>query len=368
MSAENPTNPLLDLHRQAEAEFQQYGEIEIVSTFGEPQAEYGALHKSCGMLDLPQRAFIELTGKDRLTFLNNLLTNQTWDKQTKTGLQTGATVYAYLLNAKTGRVIADVNVIELGERTLLELDRRIIATVLPALERYRFSEDVALVDRSADLHEIGLYGPLAREIAAQLPSETITWPDQPTGSEGVNVITPIDDARRIWMNLLTQFAQSELAGKRSLRAVGWAAYNATRIEAGRAIFGIDFDETFVPAETGPLQMKRAVSFTKGCYPGQEIVARMHARQQVAKQLVGFKMTRSALPIAGAQIFDETQADVVGAVTSSTLSPVLSSAAIGFALVKKTHLAPQSKLKIGAEGAMHDAVVVALPFIHGDVPR
>src|SRR5882724_2590918 len=93
-------NSLLNLHQQAEAEFQPYGEIEIVSTFGEPQAEYAALHKTCGMMDLPQRGLLELTGKDRLPFLNNLLTNATWDKAAKTGIPAGKGVYAFFLNLK----------------------------------------------------------------------------------------------------------------------------------------------------------------------------------------------------------------------------------------------------------------------------
>src|SRR5438067_12524602 len=98
-------NPLLELHRQAEAEFQPYGDVEIVSTFGEPPAEYSAIRKACGMIDLPFRAFIEVTGKDRLPFLNNLLSNQVYDKQTKSGLPAGAGVYAFLLHAKSARTI-----------------------------------------------------------------------------------------------------------------------------------------------------------------------------------------------------------------------------------------------------------------------
>ena len=100
-------NPLLDLHRQAEAEFQPYGEIEIVSTFGEVPAEYAAVRKSCGLMDMPFRGVIELTGNDRLPFLNNLLSNQVYDKQAKSGLSAGQGVYAFLLNAKSGRVIAE---------------------------------------------------------------------------------------------------------------------------------------------------------------------------------------------------------------------------------------------------------------------
>src|SRR4051812_47313330 len=110
-------NPLLDIHRQAAAEFQPYGEIEIVSTFGEVPAEYAAIRKGCALIDLPQRAIIEVSGKDRLTFLNNLISNQVFDKQMKTGLSAGQGVYAFLLDAKSGRIITDMSVIERGERT-----------------------------------------------------------------------------------------------------------------------------------------------------------------------------------------------------------------------------------------------------------
>src|SRR3954451_12159793 len=119
-------NPLHASHEAANAEFQAYADVQIVSTFGQPQAEYSAIHKACGMMDLPQRGIIELTGKDRLTFLNNLITNQVFDKQTKTAIPAGTGVYAFLLNAKSGRVVVDLTVLEPGERTLLEMDARFI--------------------------------------------------------------------------------------------------------------------------------------------------------------------------------------------------------------------------------------------------
>src|SRR2546423_11719344 len=109
-------------------------------------------------------------------------------------------------------------------------------------------------------------------------------------------------------------------------------------------------------------MSRAVSFTKGCYPGQEIVARMHARQQVARQVVGIRMGDDALPIAGAQIFDARGGEVIGGVTSSTISPVLSNAAICLGIVKRPHFNTGTKLTIPAEGAMRGASVVELPFL------
>jgi folate-binding protein YgfZ len=376
------TNPLLELHRQAEAELVAYGDVEIVNTFGEPQAEYAAIRKGAALLDLPQRGFIQVTGKDRLSFLNNLLTNQTYDKATKTGMAAGSGVYAFLLHAKTGRIIADMNVLELGDHTLLEMDGRLVATVQPALEKYLFAEQVKLTATAGQWHEIAIHGPGAAEVLRQaglvdapnlmgvaqaelfgIPA--IIWRDDPAAVPGYFIIVPGDGARTVWMNLMSRFGTATETGKRALRSAGWAAFNATRIEGGRPIFGIDFDETILPAETS--QLNRAVSFTKGCYPGQEIVARMHARQQAAKQIVGLKMADDALPLAGAGVFDD-QSNQIGGITSSTISPVLSNMAIALALVKKQFIAIGTVLTIPAEGAMRKAVVCEVPFISGNAER
>jgi folate-binding protein YgfZ len=371
-------NPLQALHQQAEAEFQAYADVQIVATFGQPQAEYSAIHKSCGMMDLPQRSVIELTGKDRLAFLNNLLTNQTFDKQTKTPMAAGTGVYAFLLNAKTGRIIVDVNVLELGERTLLEMDGRLVEAVLQVLERYRFAEQVKFVSRAAEMHEIALHGPGAMEILSKsmdgtlslgeaitsgegrlIGQDVVVWRDDPCGVPGYHLIVSADAVAAVWNHLFTTFSISDQLGKRALRPIGWAAFNACRVEAGRPIFGIDYDDSILPAETG--QMSRAVSLTKGCYPGQEIVARMHARQQVSKQLVGIRMEDEALPIAGSQIYDAA-GNGIGGVTSSTISPMLSGAALCLGFVKRPLFALGTKLTIPAEGKMRSGIVVETPFV------
>jgi folate-binding protein YgfZ len=381
------SNPLHELHAQTEAEFQQWDQIPIVQTFGEPQAEYAAIRKSCGLIDLPQRGILELSGKDRLQFLNNLLTNQTWDKTSKSGLPAGEGVYAFLLNLR-GRIVADMNVLELGDRTLLETDARLVEPLRDVFQKYVFGEQVKIVSRIGELHQIALHGPAAAEIVGmnisqQLHStraklfdiDFLIWRDDSTGLPGYHLLVPTESAHRIWTHLLSQFGSSTELGKRQLRPIGWAAFNATRIEGGRAIFGIDFDGAPVttaspgkrdepaagtlPAETGMLN--RAVSFTKGCYLGQEIVARMHARAQVARQIVGIRMENDALPIAGSEVFDE-QSAIVGMITSSTVSPILSNAAICLAMVKRPHFAIGTKLKIPAEGAIRPGIVVELPFV------
>src|SRR5207253_4731799 len=181
------------------------------------------------------------------------------------------------------------------------------------------------------------------------------WRDDPAGVPGHHLIVPVGGARQIWMELLT----TQL-GKRSLRPIGWAAFNATRIEAARPIFGIDFDDAILPHETGPL-LDRAVSFTKGCYPGQEIVARMHARQQVARKIAGIRFDGDTLPVAGTKVFDDA-GNEIGGVTSSTISPILSNAAIALALLKRPHFNVGSVVHVPAEGEMRKATVVELPFV------
>jgi aminomethyltransferase len=329
------------------------------------------------MMDLPQRGILELIGIDRLAFLNNLITNQVWNKQAKSGLAAGQGTYAFFLNLK-GRIVTDLNVVDLGDRTLMEMDGRLVSQVAAAFDKYLFAEQVKLADRTASLHQIALYGPTAREVLSAaagvavpplepLGSTTLrlfdidamVYRDDPAGTPGYVLVVPTESARTVWMNLLSRFGQGGESGKRLLRPVGWAAFNACRIEAGRPIFGIDFDDSILPAETG--QFNRAVSVTKGCYLGQEIVARMHARQQVARQLVGIRMDGDALPLAGAKIYDDASNEI-GGVTSSTLSPVLSNAAICLGYLKRPFFAPKTVVTVPAEGGMHKGTVVELPFV------
>jgi aminomethyltransferase len=355
------TNPLHTLHHPTETEFQPYGDLEIVATFGNAPAEYAAIRKGVGRMDLPQRGILEATGRDRLDFLNRFLTNQTFDKSSKTGMAAGKGIYAYLLNGK-GRIVADMNVIERGHRTWLEMDARLIESTRLALEKYVITDDVKLTSRVGELHELSVLGakaaqhlnlndlqPLESKALAIAGIELTVFRDDPCGVPSFIFVMQTSDAAKVWESLV-------------LRPIGWAMFNAARIEAGRPLMGIDFDETVLPAETGPAQLSRAVSFTKGCYLGQEIVARMHSRGQIARQLVGIRMEEDFLPVAGNQIYDG-QSNAVGAITSSTISPILSNAAICLGFVKKAFIEVGTELTIPAEGAMRKGKVVQLPFIH-----
>jgi folate-binding protein YgfZ len=380
-------SPLQPLHEAAQAEFQNYGPIPMVLTFGEPQAEYAAIRKSAAILDAPQWGILRLTGRDRLPFLNNLLTNQTWDKSTKTGLSPGSGVYAFFLNTK-GRILADMNVIERPDHTLLCMDARLVESIQKTFDRYLFSEQVTMTSALDSHHTLFLTGPSAAEALrtaldsdvpdlAPLGSFTVTlgadeltlYRDDICGVPGFVLIVPRPAVADIWTRFTANPSDSsdDLRFRGLARPMGWAAFNAARIEAGRPLFGIDFAEPPVdqenlgvlPADTG--QMLRAVSHTKGCYLGQEIVARMHARNQIPRQLAGIRMESDALPIASSKIYDEADNEI-GGVTSSTVSPVLSNAALCLGYLKKPFFTPGATVRIPAEGAMHMGKVVDLPFV------
>jgi folate-binding protein YgfZ len=246
------------------------------------------------------------------------------------------------------------------------------------LNKYVFTERLTLEERGDALHEVAIYGPgasavvkaaVSTDVPLLLPLESTSagiadqemtlWRDDPTGTPGWHLVGSATGIAGFWTRMLDMFGQGAKTGKRLLRAIGWAAFNACRIEAGRPIYGIDFDDSVLPAETA--QLERAVSFTKGCYIGQEIVARMHARGQLARQMVGIRMESDALPIAGAPVLDE-QSSQVGGITSSTLSPVLSNTAICLGMVKKAHIEPGSRVMVPAEGAVRRGTVVTLPFV------
>ena len=389
-----------------------WGETPIVGTFGEPQAEYAALRKACGLMHRPERGVVRAGGADAGAFLNNLLTNALVSRETKRAIPPGHGAYAFLLNLK-GRVVADLFAVrppgdegdEGAGDWLLEIDRRLAGVLAGTLDAYRFGEKVRLTDVSAEYEVLNLHGPRALDVLADAADgpvafgptpgdfpatadvltasarlcgvEVVAFRDDPCGVPGLTLLVPAGAAVAVWDDLTTRFGQTlddRDYGPRRLRPVGWHMFNACRVEAGRPLLGVDFAPAepsrprqkdvakggSLPAETGPL-FDRAVSVTGGCYLGQEVVARMHARNVTAKRLVGVRMAEDALPAAGAPV--EVGGDAVGVVSSSTLSPVLSNACLCLATVKRPHFEAGTRVTIPAEGRSGAAgEVVDLPFL------
>jgi folate-binding protein YgfZ len=176
------------------------------------------------------------------------------------------------------------------------------------------------------------------------------------------LIVPRDQLVAMW-DVLHEIGNGHGEGEQEsayrLRAIGWSAFNTARIEAGTPLYGIDISENYLPMETGHWYL-RAVAVSKGCYLGQEIVARMHAHQAVARLLVGLRIEGAHLPMAGTDILDEKGVQV-GMVTSSCLSPMLGNVPVAMGYVKKAFSGAGKEVQVLAEGSRAKAVVAALPL-------
>jgi folate-binding protein YgfZ len=384
-------SPLRETHVLAEASLLPYGpmhlHIELVESYGELDFEYAAIRKACVLLDQPHRGTIEVVGEDRGEFLNSMLTQE---------LKTLAPYHSrpsFWLNKK-GRVVADMRVIELEGRTLLELDAHAVDATVESLGGYVIAEDVELRDISDRSHRLALHGPTSVELltacsqhrggapVGDLSPGTVSVVEiagalviverfDTAGEVGLEMTMPTEAVVDVYHRLVETGQPHDgedpgsVAARVKLRPAGWLAYNTARIEAGTPLFNIDFSTESLPAETGLLDSR--VNFSKGCFLGQEVVARMHNLGKPRQKLVALKpggeeLTdeegRARQPVGGAQVFlaGDTMGDPVGVVTSSTVSPMLGGRPACFAIVKGQHAEPGTELAVNAEGVMLPAPV------------
>jgi folate-binding protein YgfZ len=389
------SNTLHDIQVQAGAEFVVFGPaptgrdregaeastpadpagVELVLGFGAYEAEYAAIRKGAGLMHLPQRGLLRLTGRDRQDFLHRMTT------QDIRGLTGGRTCRALQLNEK-GRIVADLIVHHGDLDTWLEADAYDLPALTGLYEKRIFSEDLVLENISAARVMLAVHGTQTPDLpralggdaavkptempgthhAIELAGQAVTayrWDD--CGSMGVRLAVPAAGAAGVYQALAEALGgldpQVEGGVHRAItgRGIGWLAYNTARIEAGTPLFHVDFGPDSLPAEAGALD--QAVSFTKGCYLGQEIVGRMKSQGHPKRLVVGLRCPDARLPIAGAEILDQGQA--VGAVTSSAVSPLRGHTAIALAMVKWGKHKPGTILQVAAEGQIIAATVHAL---------
>ena len=293
--------------------------------------QYQALRHGAGILDRSDRGRLALRGADRRSYLQGLLSNDI------AALTPGSGCYATYLTAQ-GRMIADMRVFELGEELLVELDGTLAQSVADRWSQFIFSEDVEVRNVSASTAEVGIYGPQAAAVlSAALRSGGATTDaafaaDAP-GLARLPVYATV--GRVLGGHQITLLASDEigvmgfdLVMPRDMRGelvellhgsgaldVSAEAAHICRVEAGRPLFLTDMHEDTIPLEAGIED--RAISLTKGCYVGQEIIIRVLHRGQgrVARKLVGFTLSPgTALPSAGARV--AAGAREIGSVTSA----------------------------------------------------
>ena len=379
----------------------------MAEDFGAYEAEYAAIRRHVGIFHLPQTGLIRATGDDRVDFLHRMTTQ---DINAMTG---GQTRRAFQLCAD-GKIVGDLFVHHGDACTWLECDRFDIKPVMDLLDARLFSEDVTLADISDTRQAIALLGPasiklldavavhtcegMAPASVGEMPGTThvvkigehlVSCCRRDLGSTlGLRLFVPSEGLLEIYQALLDaagyettdpeqggdDFANRRRAGLRG-RPVGWAAYNTARIESGLPMFHIDYGPDSLPAELGKAVFEEAVSMTKGCYLGQEAVARMHNLSHPKRALVGLKLHADHLPVAGTQVFEvdpdkrakAPRGGQIGGVTSSTVSPLLGTTAVAFAVMKWGKHRPGTMVALASSsgdggGEMVQAEVCGIGFL------
>jgi folate-binding protein YgfZ len=317
--------------------------VSIVTTFA---ADYVAVTEGCGLLDRSERGKLALSGSDARAFLHGQVTNDT------ESLAAGEGCYAAFLTNK-GKMLGDLRVLDTGDELLLDTERPALQELFNMIRRYSVGHQVELQKRTLESGLLSLIGPqsdaVAEAAAAAIPgAEDHAHVAATIGATAARLI-------RTDVGIDVLCASEELEGVRvALRQAGAAeigvdAAECLRVERGRPRYGIDLDETVIPQEAG--LNERAVSFRKGCYVGQETVARLYYKGKPNRELRGL---RSDEPIAvGTEL--RLQDRVVGTVTSSVVSPRFG--AIALALVRR-----EAPVGSSVEAGSADvAEVVALPF-------
>ena len=298
----------------------EHSSMASASDFGDPRAEFQALLSGCGIYDLSGRAKIAVTGGDRVRWLNGMVSNNVRD------LAIGHGVYAFMLNAQ-GRIQADLYVFQRGDSLLVDTERGQREKVLQLFDRYIIADEVEIADISDQITALGLSGPESRNVLKgagiaipELAPLEACSPKCDCACDCLQcVLVRNDDSAgssyEIWLapdKLRTTWDALVAAGA---TAVGTDALELRRIGFGIPRYGVDIRERDLPQETG---QARALSFTKGCYLGQEIVERIRSRGAVHRQFMAFAV-EGTLPEPGAKILAEEKE--VGDITSSAILPL-----------------------------------------------
>jgi folate-binding protein YgfZ len=296
------------------------------------------------LVDRSERGKLALTGGERKEFLHGQVTNDV------EGLEPGAGCYAAFLTHK-GKMLGDLRILDAGEELLLDCERIALQELFTMIRRYKLGRDVELHKRTLERGLLSLLGPDARRIAGaeELPAAEHSHRTAEIAGAPVRLI-----ATDLGVDVLCDAADTErvagaLAAAGAVRATE-ADAEVRRVETGRPRYGVDLDDSVIPQEAG--LNERAVSFEKGCYVGQETVARLYFRGKPNRHLRGLKLTGPASQ--GDPLWlGERQVGKLGSVVESPLH-----GPIALAIVRR-EASPGDSLAVGDDGVR--ARVVDLPF-------
>lgn len=352
------TLPLAERHAALGARFEERQGWSVPARYQEPADEVHALREGAVALDLSDRGAVRVTGADRVTFLQGQLSNDV------TSTPAGRGCHATLLT-RTGKLVSDLHVWVDRDEHWLDIEPARVDATVQALDRFIISEDVELLDGSAALAHLAVAGPaavrvgseaLGADLAALEPLAQVTLGD---GTRVARRRAAGADLLELWCATSHAAERWEALIRAGARPLGRDAWDLAALEAGEARWGIDVDETHNPLEAN---LEDAISYTKGCYVGQEVIAKATHLGRVSRRLVGL-VTDDGEPLGHDDSIEvEGEDEPVGRVTRGALSPTLGRP-IALGYVKWKHAEPGTALRVRhGDGAPRTARIVALPFL------
>ena len=358
--------PLYEIHGALGATFTESCEDwQLVGHFTDPRQEHRTVRQGVGVIDLSHRGRLRLTGNDCAQYLHRIISNDV------EGVAVGKGNYATILTNR-GKIIADMKVYVFEDSIGIETNAETTSILYQELDKYLIADDVTIEELTEHTGAVGVHGPKSAELLQEvygfdvgdLPEyhsvvheidgrRIVCVRANETGEVGYNLCTASESMEWLWDTFLTKGRAF------SAEPVGLTALNSLRIEAGIPRFGAELGDSVFPLEA---ELEGAISFEKGCYIGQEIVARMKYRGHPNRLLRGFEITSDAPPQSGDRLFDEDKE--IGWLTSAVVSPTFGKT-IGMGYVRVAFTDEGSQVEVQTAGSRVDATVRLLPFYQRD---
>lgn len=324
------TSPVLQVQKQSGAVMVEAHGWELPRRYSSLAEEYRACTEAVGLVDRSYTGRLQASGKDALDLLNRLSTNKLADLSAWRGMHT-------VLTTPKGRIVDLLFVLCLPDSLLVVTSPETRQKVMEWVDFYTFSEEVSMKDVTGTTAMLGLTGPRAGDLldrmtrqkaSALAPGGSMCIPIGGADAivarsdflslPGYDIMVPAQEGVRVWKELLDWGSQY------GIRPVGMEALEAVRVERGVPLYGRELGEDFNPLEAGLIGF---VSFSKGCYVGQEVVARLNTYKKVQKRLMGLSWGSDSLPPTSARLLLDGRQ--VGVLTSVACSPRLRGIALGY---------------------------------------
>jgi len=333
-------------HKNRGAEFEDFFGVEVPSSYGNVEQEYWALRKNAAVRDVSFFGKVKISGKDAQNFLHRMISN---DVQS---LQPGKGVWSLFLDIK-GHVQGDFKLYRFQDFMIMILQRHALEKVVKGLDRYVISEQLKMIDVSDESGLFQIFGPNAAAVLQSKGVQSLPADELSFQAASINGIETQIIRMGVGYSILVPAASAtELLNFLDLQPIGQRAFNIFRIETGLPVLGLDFDDTNLPQES---RLDKAISFNKGCYLGQEVIARLDAQGHVNKILIGLESEAELKPHQKLY-FGEKE---VGRITSAAYSPLKKlNVALGYVRREQA----KDGISLQSEGDNTTVIVRNLPMV------